>query len=72
MFPEAQTLFSLTLFLGLSALLAWTGRHHRTRRPAVIREQQTENACAYLPFRIRSAWSQSASAVPSRRPPASQ
>jgi hypothetical protein len=29
MTPECQTLFSLTLFLALSSLLAWTDRRHR-------------------------------------------
>jgi len=29
MTPECQTLFSLTLFLALSSLLAWSNRRHR-------------------------------------------
>ena len=29
MSPETQTLFSLTLFLALSFLLAWSNRRHR-------------------------------------------
>ena len=29
MAPEAQTIFSVTLFLALSSLLAWTTRRHR-------------------------------------------
>lgn len=30
MAPESQTLFSLTLFLALSSLLAWSNRRNRT------------------------------------------
>jgi hypothetical protein len=29
MTPESQTLFSITLFLALSSLLAWSNRRHR-------------------------------------------
>ena len=29
MTPETQTLFSITLFLALSSLLAWSNRRHR-------------------------------------------
>ena len=29
MTPESQTLFSITLFLALSSLLAWTNRRNR-------------------------------------------
>jgi hypothetical protein len=32
MAPESQTLFSITLFLALSSLLAWSNRRHRNRQ----------------------------------------
>ena len=32
MTPETHTLFSVTLFLALSSLLAWTGRKDRNAR----------------------------------------
>jgi hypothetical protein len=32
MAPESQTLFSITLFLALSSLLAWSHRRHRDRQ----------------------------------------
>jgi hypothetical protein len=31
MLPETQTLFSVTLFLALTCLLAWSNRRHRSR-----------------------------------------
>jgi hypothetical protein len=31
--PESQTLFSVTLFLALSSLLAWSNRRHRRALP---------------------------------------
>jgi len=31
MAPESQTIFSVTLFLALSFLLAWKNRRHRVR-----------------------------------------
>ena len=33
MLPESQTLFSLTLFLALSSLLAWSNRRNRSLIP---------------------------------------
>jgi hypothetical protein len=30
MTPDSQTLFSVTLFLALSSLLAWSNRRHRS------------------------------------------
>jgi hypothetical protein len=35
MIPEAQTLYSITMFLALSSLLAWSNRRHR-RIPAAV------------------------------------
>ena len=35
MTPESQTLFSMTLFLALSSLLAWSNRRNRTRDSGV-------------------------------------
>jgi hypothetical protein len=32
MTPESQSLFSITLFLALSSLLAWSHRHNRNRQ----------------------------------------
>jgi len=32
MTPDSQTLFSITLFLALSSLLAWSNRRHRGTR----------------------------------------
>jgi len=32
MTPASQTLFSITLFLALSSLLAWSNRRHRGTR----------------------------------------
>jgi hypothetical protein len=32
MAPESQTLFSLTMFLALSSLLAWSNRRNRNRQ----------------------------------------
>ena len=32
MTPDSQTLFSITLFLALSSLLAWSNRRHRDTR----------------------------------------
>ena len=32
MLPESQTLFSLTMFLALSSLLAWSNRRNRGAR----------------------------------------
>jgi hypothetical protein len=32
MAPESQTLFSMTLFLALSSLLAWSNRRNRAGR----------------------------------------
>jgi uncharacterized membrane protein len=31
MTPDSQTLFSITLFLALSSLLAWSNRRHRAQ-----------------------------------------
>jgi hypothetical protein len=36
MVPEAQTLFSVTLFLALSSLLAWTNRRNRGMQQAAV------------------------------------
>ena len=35
MAPESQTLFSITLFLALSSLLAWSNRHTRRGRTMI-------------------------------------
>ena len=35
MAPESQTLFSITLFLALSSLLAWSNRRNRSARTLV-------------------------------------
>jgi hypothetical protein len=32
MWPETQTLYSVTLFFALSSLLAWSHRRHRASR----------------------------------------
>ena len=50
MTPECQTLFSLTLFLALSSLLAWSNRRHRrvervAGAASPVRGEESVEAC---------------------------
>jgi hypothetical protein len=44
MSPESQTLFSVTLFLALTSLMAWTNRRNRSRTAAAGERDQESMA----------------------------
>jgi hypothetical protein len=43
MTPDSQTLFSITLFLALSSLLAWSNRRHRGTQVGTSKGASTAN-----------------------------